>query len=76
MTVKTFSFVKAINVVGKKWPEILLKNPTLSFVLFVSKQSLIRLCNWATLIAFSRFKFDKPEDAGITVKSNRYTILL
>ena len=30
----------------------------------------IRLGNWATLITFSRFKFDKPEDAVITVKSN------
>ena len=38
---QNLSFVKAINEVGKKWPEILVKWPTPSFVLFVSKQSLI-----------------------------------
>ena len=38
---KNLCFVKAINEVGKKWPEILVKWPTPSFVLFVSKQSLL-----------------------------------
>ena len=37
---QNLSFVKAIKVVGKKWPEILVEWPTSSFVLFVSKQSL------------------------------------
>ena len=34
------SFVKAINVDGKKWPEILVKWPIPTFVLFILKQSL------------------------------------
>ena len=37
---QNLSFVKATNGVGKKWPEILVKMPTPSFVIFVSKQSL------------------------------------
>ena len=37
---QNLSFVKTINEVGKKWPEMLVKWPNLSFVLFVSKQSL------------------------------------
>ena len=34
------SFVKAINVVGKKWPETVLKCPTPRVVRFISDQSL------------------------------------
>ena len=34
------SFVKAINLVGKKWQKILGKWPTPGFVIFISKQSL------------------------------------
>ena len=37
---QNLSFVKAIDEVGKKRPEMLEKWPTPSFVLFVSKQSL------------------------------------
>ena len=37
---QNLGFVKAINVVDKKWPELLVKCPTSSFVLFISKQSL------------------------------------
>ena len=35
-----FSFVKASNVVGKKWPETVLKCPTPRVVRFISDQSL------------------------------------
>ena len=37
---QNLSFVKATNVVGEKRPEILVKWPTPSFVIFISKQSL------------------------------------
>ena len=37
---QNLSFVKAINVVGEKRPEIPIKWPTPSFVIFISKQSL------------------------------------
>ena len=44
---QSLSFVNATNVVGKKWPEILVKGPTSSFVIFILKQSLCKyiLCN-------------------------------
>ena len=42
---QNLSFVKATIVVGKKWPEILVKWPTPSFVIFVSKQSLFHKRN-------------------------------
>ena len=42
---------------------------TFSLIYFYNL-NIIRLGNWATLITFSRFKFDKPEDAVITFKSN------
>ena len=38
------SFVKAINVVGKKWPETVLKCPTPRVVRFISDQSLVCVC--------------------------------
>ena len=37
------SFVKAINVVVKKWPEMIVQWPTPSIVRFISDQSLV-LC--------------------------------
>ena len=37
---QNLSFVKAINVVVKKWPEMIVQWPTPSIVRFISNQSL------------------------------------
>ena len=38
---QNLSFVKAINVVVKKWPEMIVQWPTPSIVRFISDQSLV-----------------------------------
>ena len=67
------------NLIKKSWTDSkgaalaqkgeILYEVTFSLIYFYNL-NIIRLGNFATLITFSRFKFDKPKDAVITVKSN------